>query len=603
MTQKETQVPDSQAADKQTIRSATGARRIRDYYLAHRLCAGLGLICLLATNGLALIIPSLLGHAVDLVKDGQATELVAKTAGLVAAVAGLAALARIGSRGFLFYAGRVAEHDLRLELFAHLSLLAPSYYRKNAVGDLVSRVTNDLNNVRALMGFGILTIVNFSLVYLGNLPLVFVLDVPLALVALAPLPALILLTRYGARLIFVRSVRVQDVLGQLSSRITENLAGISVVRSFGREDAEIADFDVLNQEYYRASMRLVMVRNVLWPLAGALFGAGSLAVLWYGGLRVMDGAMTVGEFVEFNTRLAILAWPTLAIGWVAGMWQRGKASMQRINEVFSTEPTIKDHPQAVDIQVKGALRANDLSVTYHGAEHPALRDVSFSVPAGGVLGVVGKTGSGKSTLARALVRLVELPPQQLFVDDHDITKIRITSLRGAVGYADQDSFLFSASLKENICFVRPQASTEELNSVVDISHLTPDLKALPNGLETLVGERGVTLSGGQRQRAVLARALLAQPRLLILDDCLAAVDTETEAAILGRLSEVVHNQTTVIVSHRLSAVRAADEIVVLDKGVVVERGKHDQLLASKGLYWDMWNEQAVEQELEQEIGS
>ncbi|MFH1811685.1 MAG: ABC transporter ATP-binding protein [Pseudomonadota bacterium] len=578
--------------------SPAGPRRIRDYVWRYRGYTGLGLLTLLATNLLALFLPSLLGRAIDQVRQGYPASVVAGTAWLIAAVALAAALVRIASRGFLFYAGRSAEHDIRTELFDHLCLQPPSYFRASAVGDLVSRATNDLSNVRALLGFGVLTIVNTVLVFLGNIPLLFILDLPLALVTLATVPALTLLTRWGARAIFLRSQELQKALGDLSSRITENLAGIGVVRSFGREQAEIEAFNAFNQHYYDASVRLVWVRNILWPMAGVLFGIGTLAVLGYGGLRVMDGALSLGEFVEFNARLAALAWPTIAIGWVAGMWQRGLASMERINEVFSQVPTIRDDDDAIEHEIRGGLSARGLTVAYAGSDEPVLRDIRFEVPAGGVLGVVGKTGSGKSTLVRALLRLVEIPSGQLFVDGLDATKLRLATLRRAVGYADQDAFLFSDSLAANIRFARPDAPDDALQHAVDLVRLRADLQALPAGLETLVGERGVTLSGGQRQRTTLARALLAEPRLLILDDSLSAVDAETEAAILQDLRQVARQQTTVIVSHRLSAVRDADQIVVLDQGRVIEQGSHDELVARQGSYADLWRQQTAERELE-----
>ncbi len=574
------------------------SRRIRDYYLRHRLSAGLGMLALLATNLFALLVPSLLGRAVDQVKTGQSASLVATTALLMAAVATGAAGARIASRGLLFWAGRSAENDIRIDLFRHLTTLAPSYYRSASVGDLVSRATNDLNNVRALMGFGVLTIINVSLVYLGNLPLLILLDLRLAAVALATIPLLVLMTRYGSRAIFKHSQQLQKVLGDLSARITENLAGMGVVRAFGREQAEIDSFETHNQAYYDASIRLVFVRNLLWPLAGLIFGVGTLAVLGYGGLRVIDGALSLGEFVEFNARLAALAWPTLAIGWVAGMWQRGKASMERLNQVFEVAPSIADAPDARPVEIDGALQARGLTVRYTGSEYDALHDVDFELPVGGMLGVVGKTGSGKSTLVRALVRLVELEPGQLFVDGQDITGLRLADLRRAISYADQDSFLFSDTVEANVRFSRPDATAEEVHEAIATAHLGSDLEALPEGIDTVVGERGVTLSGGQRQRTALARALLARPRLLLLDDCLSAVDAETEAKILADLRGVARRQTTVIVSHRLSAVRDADQIVVLDAGRVVERGHHDELLARGGLYCELWGEQATEQELE-----
>lgn len=584
-------------SDTPVDRQPVPGRRIRDYYRAHAVGVGVGVVALLVTNLLALLVPALMGRAVDQVSSRSA-EAVGWTALYIAGIALGAALARIVSRVFLFNAGRGTEHDIRQELFAHLTTMSPGFFGRHSIGDLVSRVTNDLGNVRVLLGFGVLTIINTTLVFAGNLPLIFLIDARLALVALAPLPLLVLVTRYGARAIYLRSQVVQATIGDLSSRVTESLAGNNVVRSFGREEAEIEAFERLNQDYYRHSLDLAWVRNLLWPVSGLVFGIGSLLVIWYGGLRAIAGVISIGEFVEFNTRLAILAWPTLAIGWVAGMWQRGRASMERINAIFSELPAISDGEGVVAHQLEGAISARDLTVKYEGAAESALRGVSFDLPAGGLLGVVGRTGSGKSSLARALLRLVEIGRGQLFVDGRDITDVRLVDLRRAIGYAEQDAFLFSATLRENLCFARPDADDAAVQTAVQDVHLEADLEALPDGLETPVGERGVTLSGGQRQRAVLARALLSQPTILLLDDSLAAVDAETEAAILKRLSVVARRQTSIIVSHRLSAVRAADEILVLDRGEVVERGRHDDLIQQSGLYSELWGRQTAERELE-----
>ncbi|HEY4223636.1 MAG TPA: ABC transporter ATP-binding protein, partial [Myxococcota bacterium] len=488
-------------------------------------------------------------------------------------------------------------------LFAHLSTLSPSYYRKSAVGDLMSRLTNDMTNVRLLAGFAILNALNAAIVFIANIPLMLSLDVKVAGLALLPFPLVIVAAQSVTSVMFRRTKENQEALGRMSTSVQENLAGQQVVRAFSREDGEVERFKRSADGVYRAAMRLATIRLALGPVMAML---GSLAIaisLYMGGRAIIDGRLNVGDVVEINTRLIQLTWPTIAMGFIVSVYQRGKASIARINEILLVRPDIVDG--ALQKRVDGAVVAKQLTVEVAPGV-VALQNFDVAVERGRVLGIVGKNGSGKSTLLRALARQVPSPRGQLFVDGVDVNDWHLRALHEGIGVVPEDGFLFSSTLKENLAFGRPDASDDEINAVVDLCDLRRDVSSFPDKLETVVGERGVTLSGGQRQRTALGRAILARPAVLLLDDSLSAVDAETEANIVAALrrgfvgvdAEAVA-PTLIVVSHRLSAVRDADEIVVLDKGVVVERGKHDDLLPLGGLYADLWGQEQLRKALEQ----
>jgi ATP-binding cassette subfamily B multidrug efflux pump len=573
-----------------------------------------GALSLLATNAFALSIPWLLKGAIDALRRSGAAahDLVVRDAILIGVFAILQAGIRTASRVFIFNAGRNIEYTLRRDLFRHLTRLDGAFFRRNATGDIMSRLTNDLAAVRALFGPGILNLFNTTVVYVSTLWILVRLSPTLTLYALLPYPLLLLGARLSGRLMFRSSREIQEQLGLMSTSIQEDLAGVSVVKHYGLEELRHRRFRALNDEYLARSLRLVRARGVLGPLFAMLAGAGTLIVLWLGGRQVIAGHMTIGSLVAFNAYVVQLSWPTIALGWIIGLWQRGVAGWGRVRELLATEPRIRDTAAGADTAedaapagaaaIRPALEVRGLTIVLD--ERRLLDDVSFSVPAGTTLAIVGPTGAGKTTLVDALVRLQDVAPGAVAIGGYDVTALPLPRLRALFGYAPQDAFLFSATVAENIGFgIREDAGLDEaarrarVERAGEAAGLTPDIAVLPEGYDTLVGERGITLSGGQRQRVALARALAAEPQILMLDDTLSSVDAQTEREILTRLRPILRERTSIVVSHRVAAVKEADQILVLDGGRVTERGTHTELLGAGGLYASLYREQLAAEAL------
>ncbi len=580
----------------------------------------LGCLCLAGTNALGLTIPWLLKLSVDALRSlgldagkvsgaaGAAAvdavhAAVARNAGWMVAAAIAQALIRTVSRVFIFNAGRNIEFGLRRDLFAHLGRMDPSFFRRHATGDVMSRLTNDLSAVRMLFGPGILNIANTVMVYAAGIWLLVHLSPRLTLIALVPYPVLIGVARFWSRRIYGASRALQEQLGALSTTLQEDLAGIAVVKNYAREDHRHAGFGKQSQVYLQRALSLARTRGSLMPLFAVIGAMGTLLVLWAGGREVIAGRMTLGGLIAFNAYLAYLAFPTIALGWILAVWQRGVAAWVRVRDLLATESRIADrtglvggtmgHPDRPD-PPSPSLRIHNLSVILD--DRRILDGVSLDVPAGGTLAIVGPTGSGKTTLVDAVPRLLEVPRGTVFVGGLDVHDLPLALLRSMVGYAPQEAFLFSTTVAENVAFgipadVLPSERADRIARAVEAAGLTPDLAVLPDGIETVVGERGITLSGGQRQRVALARAIAAEPRILILDDSLSSVDAQTEREILTRLAPILRGRTSILVSHRVAAVREADQILVLDAGRVVERGTHEQLLNTPGLYASLYREQ------------
>jgi ATP-binding cassette subfamily B protein len=527
----------------------------------------------------------------------EVRRLVVRNALLIAGCAALQAVIRTWSRVLIFNAGRNLEYGLRRDVFAHLSRMDAGFYRQHPTGDLMSRLTNDLGAVRMLFGPGLLNLVNTVLVYASSLVLLVRLSPRLTLFALLPYPFLILGGRVFSRAMYRASRELQEQLGKMSTAVQEDLAGMAVIKQYALEPERHAAFSKLNDEYLDRSLRLVRARGSLMPLFAGIGGIGTLIVLWVGGREVIHGQMTVGGLVAFNAYLTYLSWPTVALGWILSMWQRGAAGWVRVRELLATAPAIADAPAAT---TKGngasdaltpSIEARSLTIQRDG--RAILDHVQFSLRAGQTLAIVGRTGSGKTTLVDAIPRLADVPPGTMFVGGRDVTAVPLRRLRGLVGYAPQEAFLFSATIRENIAFgaAGDDPGRERVERAARAAGLTRDIAALPDGLDTLVGERGITLSGGQRQRVALARALCADPQILILDDSLSSVDAETERDILAQLRPILAGRTSVLVSHRVAAVKDADEILVLDAGRVAEHGTHAELLQRAGLYAALYREQ------------
>ena len=568
----------------------------------------LGCLCLVGTNGFALAIPWLLKQSIDAMRAMPPTVahgIVVRDAVLIIVFAVLQALIRTWSRIFIFDGARNIEYSLRRDLLGHLTRLDPAFYRRHPTGDIMSRLTNDLTAVRALYGPGLLNVFNTALVYATALALLLQLSTRLTLMALIPYPLLLVAARLASRRIHRASRAIQDQLGTMSTVIQEDLAGIGVIKHYTLEESRQRAFREVNDEYLNRALSLVRVRGLLMPLFAMLGGVGTLIVLWAGGREVIAGRMTVGSLVAFNGYLVLLSWPTFALGWIIGIWQRGTAGWARVRELLDTKAAIADAPDAVPSTAAAprtpSVEVRDLSITADARK--LLDGVSFKLPAGATLAIVGPTGSGKTTLVDAVLRMQDVAPGTVRIGGHDVTRIPLAELRGSIGYAPQDAFLFSATVAENIAFgirgdIDAAGRDERVRRAAEAAGLAPDVAVLPEGYETLVGERGITLSGGQRQRVALARALAADPHILILDDSLSSVDAETERTILTRLRPILAGRTSILISHRVAAVKDADQILVLDGGRVAEAGSHAALLASGGLYASLYREQLAQEAVE-----
>ena len=556
-----------------------------------------GLLAILASVIIGMASPLLVGRTVDALRADVSRSTLLSYALLLVGITLVQGVFNYLQRMILVGMSRDIEFDLRNKYFASLEAQPPGFFHEHPTGDLMARATNDLQAVRMLCGPAIMYAFSTFCTAIGSLFFMAQIDLWLTLLALATTPLVAGSTKLFGQRIHNLFTEVQGRFSDISTRVQESLAGVRVVRAYAQESREEEDFRRVNEEYLAQNRRLIGWSVAFNPLLQALIGIGYVAVLWYGGLLVIRGGITVGEFVTFNFFLGKLIWPMIAIGWVANLLQRGTASLQRIRAILDVVPAIRDEPPLVDLaEIRGAVRTEDLGFSYREGT-PVLSGISFDVPAGRTVALVGRTGSGKSTLLALIPRLVDPPDRTLWIDDVDVRRIPLARLRQAIGMVPQETFLFSASIRDNIALGRPEATTEQVLEAARLAGLDMDLGSFPQGLDTMVGERGLTLSGGQKQRVALARALLREPRILLLDDCLSAVDTQTEERILRNLRTVFQGRTVFLVSHRISTVMDADLILVLDQGRIVERGTHNQLLAHGGLYADLHQRQLLEEEL------
>ncbi len=559
---------------------------------------GQGLATILASVAVGLLNPLLIGRGIDAVRAGAGMSTLARFAGAMIGVTVVAGFFNYLQRMLLVAMSRDVEFDLRNRYFAQLEMQPPSFFQGHPTGDLMARATNDLQAVRMLCGPAIMYSTNTVLLAIGALSLMAHIHLGLTGVALAIMPLVAIATQVFGDRIHRLFEGVQAQFSALSTKAQENLAGVRVVRAYAQESREIDAFAAANDAYVEGNRRLIIWQAAFFPALQGLAGIAMVAVLYWGGKLAISGRITVGEFVTFNTLLARMVWPMIALGWVINLVQRGTASLGRMRMVLEAVPAIRDEPPFEEpAAYAGAVRFENLSFSYRPDLPPALAEISLSVPAGTTVSIVGRTGSGKSTLLSLLPRLLDPPAGTLFIDEADIRRLPLGRLRAEIGVVPQETFLFSATLAENVALGRPEAAPKEILEAAELAGLGPDLAGFPEGLETRVGERGLTLSGGQKQRVAIARALLRQPRILLLDDCLSAVDTQTEERILRNLRRFFPGRTVFLVSHRISAVQSADLIVVLEAGRIAERGTHEQLLTHGGLYAELAERQQLEEEL------
>jgi ATP-binding cassette, subfamily B, multidrug efflux pump len=575
--------------------------RLWRYLRRYRLRYVVGIACLVGATSLAMAVPWLLGRSVHAIETDAPARVLLGYLGLIVAIALLQGVARTFSRFVIFNVGRDIEYDLRNELFAHLEKLPLAFYQQRHTGDLMSRLVNDVTAVRMLLGPGILNFINTPVAYVWGLALMLYMNVPLTLASLAVYPVALIIVKRTSRLLMERSLRVQEGLGDLSNRVQENLTGMHVVKAYAGEEHEIEVFTRVNERFQELSLRLARVRGFIIPVMSTVGGAGSLVVLWLGGHLAIAGRLSVGDLVAFLGYLAQLAWPTMALGWMLSILQRGRAAMQRLNEIFAVEPAIASPPGAVAPgTAAGEIALRGVTFRYPGRPDapPILDDVDLTVPAGRTVALVGRTGAGKSSLVQLLPRLFDVDAGTVLLDGRDVRTLPLGWLRRQVGLVPQDPFLFSRTIRENVGLALDGDGDGHVDWAVRMAALSRDLASFPHGLGTVVGERGVTLSGGQKQRVALARVLAAAPRVLILDDALSSVDAETERTILDQLRDFFRERTTILVAHRITTVKEADLIFVIDDGRLVESGDHETLLARGGVYADLFRQQALEGELE-----
>jgi ATP-binding cassette subfamily B protein len=576
----------------------------------------IGALCVLCNNGVWILFPLVIRRAIDDLNKAVTAQKLLWYAAALLAVAGTKAIFQFLTRWILIGVSREIEFDLRNDLFAHLERLSYSFYQRTRTGDIMARATNDLNAVRMLVGPGIMYTANTVVFTAGALIFMLSISPKLTAWAFLPLPIISIVIQYFGRQIHERFERIQAMFSDISARAQENFSGARLVRAYVQEEWEIEAFERANEEYIARSLKLVRLMGMLWPTLETMLGLAVIIVLFVGGREVIQHRISVGSFVAFNTYMVQLTWPIIALGWVINIFQRGTASMGRIQSILAEQPEITDADVpagSAPQEIVGDIEFRNLSFRYgktlraaesgngtgrtHGDEL-VLKDINLHVPAGTSLAIVGPTGSGKSTLVSLIPRVYDASEGVALIDGRPIQEFPLEVLRSNIGFVPQETFLFSDSIRDNIAFGVQHADDDEIRRAAEAASIAEDIESFPQGYNTLVGERGITLSGGQKQRTAIARAIIRNPRILILDDALSSVDTHTEDRILNHLREIMEGRTTIFISHRVSTVRNADRIAVLHHGEIVEYGTHDELLELNGYYTDLYNKQLLEEELE-----
>ena len=572
--------------------------KIADYLRPHWRETVFGIMALLVVNGLGVYIPLLIRSGVDTLSQSFSFSQIIHYVVMIVLLSSAMWMMRMASRIWIFGVGRQVEFDLKQRIFQHLLQLEPAYFTVNTPGDLISRATSDVDNIRRLLGFAVLSLANTFFAYALTLPVMLSLSAELTLASLAVYPFMFLMVHFFSDRLRDEQTAVQEQLAEMSELVREDMSGMALIKIYAQETNERQAFNQKNQQLLAANIQLAKSRNTLFPLIGGLASLSSLIIIWWGTAQISAGTLAIGDFLALLIYVERLIFPTALLGFTITAYQRGEVSIDRLETILSVTPKIQDTPDAIHLDVsklKGELKAVDFNYTYPGVNTPVLEHLNFTIAPGELVAIVGPVGAGKSTLANAVPRLLDIQSGQLFLDGVDITKLAVSDLRGAIAYVPQDSFLFSTTVKNNIRYGDPITAEEDVVYAAKMAEIAAEIENFPQKYETFVGERGITLSGGQRQRTALARAMLIDAPILLLDDALSSVDNQTATQILTNLSTGTKKKTVIFITHQLSAAATSDRILVMDQGKIVQVGHHSELVQQPGLYKSLWNQHQVEE--------
>lgn len=573
---------------------------VLDFVKRHKAKYIFGIIFVLVVDVLQMVLPRIIGQITDDMQNRTINKaMLLSYAGLILLVALLTMTFRYLYRIYIIGTEKKLEYELRKKLFDHMLTLSSKYYNTHKTGDLMAHATNDINAVRMAAGMGVLLLVDTVFLTISVIIIMLAtIDIRLTLIALSPLPLIAIFSMVFGKFIHKRFTQVQEAFSGLTERVQESLSGIRVVKAFVQERPVLEQFNAASQKSLEKNMRLAKLWGIMFPLGQMVATLSYIIAFSYGGIQVINGHISLGEFIAFNTYLGLLIWPMMSFGWIMNIVQRGSASLDRINVILTAIPDIKDNDPLPIGSIEGHIEFENVSFSYNKKQEPVLKDININLEPGRTLAIIGETGSGKTSLVNLILRLYDISGGKLKIDGNPIDRIPLSTLRTSIGYVPQDSFLFSTSIRENIAFGVEKASIKEIEEAAKTAQIYDNIMDLPDGFDTIVGERGVTLSGGQKQRVSIARALIKDPKILILDDSLSAVDTDTEERILQGLKVIMKDRTSIIIAHRISSIKHADEIIVLDNGQIVERGRHDRLIDLKGHYYSLYQKQLLEEELD-----
>lgn len=573
---------------------------VLDFVKRHKAKYIFGIIFVLVVDVLQMVLPRIIGQITDDMQNRTINKaMLLSYAGLILLVALLTMTFRYLYRIYIIGTEKKLEYELRKKLFDHMLTLSSKYYNTHKTGDLMAHATNDINAVRMAAGMGVLLLVDTVFLTISVIIIMLAtIDIRLTLIALSPLPLIAIFSMVFGKFIHKRFTQVQEAFSGLTERVQESLSGIRVVKAFVQERPVLEQFNAASQKSLEKNMRLAKLWGIMFPLGQMVATLSYIIAFSYGGIQVINGHISLGEFIAFNTYLGLLIWPMMSFGWIMNIVQRGSASLDRINVILTAIPDIKDNDPLPIGSIEGHIEFENVSFSYNKKQEPVLKDININLEPGRTLAIIGETGSGKTSLVNLILRLYDISGGKLKIDGSPIDRIPLSTLRTSIGYVPQDSFLFSTSIRENIAFGVEKASIKEIEEAAKTAQIYDNIMDLSDGFDTIVGERGVTLSGGQKQRVSIARALIKDPKILILDDSLSAVDTDTEERILQGLKVIMKDRTSIIIAHRISSIKHADEIIVLDNGQIVERGRHDRLIDLKGHYYSLYQKQLLEEELD-----